>query len=399
MTRVTTIAGTGCSLLDSIYSHVDFGGAAFEKYRSKHDSDGGLSPGKLVFVEDIERFSGKPFSRVLAEVVGESRPDAINLGGPAIVALVNAAQLLHDQNVRVAFYGAAGDDEAGDRIFSILRTTPVRCDDYIRVRAATPSTTVFYDPAFGGGHGERAFVNTIGAAWKYTPRSLHDSFFSADIALFGATALVPRIHEGLTRLLHRAKAAGCITVVATVYDFLNQRKNPAGRWPLGESDESYRQIDLLIADREEALRLSGAAEIPEAIRFFAHAGTRSCIVTDGAGPVHLFASEGLFSDLPYDTLPVFPGIGKQMAGHSQEEGDTVGCGDNFVGGVLASLAGQMAGRPRSLDVREACIWGIASGGFSCMYKGGTYLEREHGEKAACVRRYHELWVRAAQPPD
>ena len=50
-------------------------------------------------------------------------------------------------------------------------------------------------------------------------------------------------------------------MVATVFDFRNEMRDPNGRWPLGESEESYKYIDLLAVDWDEARRLSGEEEL------------------------------------------------------------------------------------------------------------------------------------------
>src|SRR3989339_727051 len=104
------IAGVGCAVADFVYNRVDFTSPVFQKYLSKTQGDGGLSPGKLVFVEEFESFSGKSFDQVRAEIVGTRDPDTLNLGGPAIVALISAAQLLSQQQAGVSFYGVRGND-------------------------------------------------------------------------------------------------------------------------------------------------------------------------------------------------------------------------------------------------------------------------------------------------
>ena len=47
------ISGTGCALADFIYNGVSFNSISFKKYLSKKAGDGGLSPGKLVFTEEL----------------------------------------------------------------------------------------------------------------------------------------------------------------------------------------------------------------------------------------------------------------------------------------------------------------------------------------------------------
>jgi sugar/nucleoside kinase (ribokinase family) len=75
----------------------------------------------------------------------------------------------------------------------------------------------------------------------------------------------------------------------------------------------------------------------------------------------------------------------------QPEGDTTGCGDNFVGGVLVSVVDQLQKGMRNLNFEEACCWGIVSGGFTCFHMGGTYFEEKDGEKMARIRPYYESY--------
>jgi len=57
-----TIHGTGCSLMDYLYTNIDLSSPPLVRAMSKTPGDGGLAPGKLVFVEDLERFLNKPFT-------------------------------------------------------------------------------------------------------------------------------------------------------------------------------------------------------------------------------------------------------------------------------------------------------------------------------------------------
>jgi hypothetical protein len=45
------------------------------------------------------------------------------------------------------------------------------------------------------------------------------------------------------------------------------------------------------------------------------------------------------------------------------------------------------------DLRDVCAWGASSGGFACMYHGGTYYEQKRGEKRSVlepiVAAYHK----------
>ena len=61
-------------------------------------------------------------------------------------------------------------------------------------------------------------------------------------------------------------------------------------------------------------------------------------------------------------------------------GDTTGCGDNFVGGIIASVAKQLKNQKHKLNLKEGVISGICSGGFACSYHGGTWFEKSAGQK-------------------
>ena len=225
------VSSIGCSLADYLYTGVDFNSEAFKKYSSLKEGDGGLNPGHLVFVADLEKFSGKKFLPLLNELTAGKEFDGFNLGGPAIVATINAAQLLHDADVEFDFYGALGQDDTADRILEILSRTPIDISNYKKRAGTSPYTRVLSDPDHHDGKGERTFINNIGACESYTPEMVDDNFFKADVLFFGATALVPGIHDHLTTMLKRGKENNCINIVTTVFDFRNEKSNPGK--PLG----------------------------------------------------------------------------------------------------------------------------------------------------------------------
>jgi sugar/nucleoside kinase (ribokinase family) len=392
MKKQIRVSGVGCCLVDRLYNNISFSSDAFLAYASKERGDGGLSPGHLVLKEEFEAFADKDFQAVLAELTEGREPDKINVGGPCIVALIHAAQMTFDNRCEIGFYGCHGDDHNGDFLRSSLQRLPVNIEQYKQIGNLTPSTDVFSDPDYDDGHGERVFVNSIGSAWDYLPDELDDDFFQSDIVVFGGTALVPRIHQHLTELLWKSKEHGCITIVNTVFDFVNEKANPHQRWPLGKSDESYQHIDLLIVDRDEALRLSGEKSLDRAMEFFIAKQTGAVIITNGAKEVSLYAKNDLFGSVGVKKLPVSKFITRKIR-EKDYHGDTTGCGDNFVGGVIASLIQQLDRGEKRLDIEEACTLGIVSGGYACLYIGGTYFEQHPGEKyqlmAPVLKAYQE----------
>ncbi len=389
MNKKIIVSGAGCCLVDMLYNDIDFKSQHMAPFLSKKRGDGGLAPGNLVFTEEFENFAGIPVSQALEKITGGRKHDKINIGGPSIVSLINVTQLVDISQCEVRYFGLGGNDEMGRFLIEALGRTKVRLRNYRLIDRSTPSTIVLSDPLFEDGHGERMFINSIGAAWMFGQEDLDDDFFNSHIVVFGGTALVPRLHDDLTVLLEKAKRNGCITVVNTVFDFRSEKADPSGRWLLGKDDDSYRFIDLLITDREEALRLSGESTIEGAVEFFINRSVSSFLITNGSKNITLFSDGRLFSRTGKSELPASARVMNELVNF--EGGDTTGCGDNFAGGVIASLVNQINNSSLHPDLMEACCWGIVSGGFTCFYVGGTYFEDREGEKLSRIKPYYDSY--------
>ncbi len=389
------ISVTGCSLADFLYANVDFSSPAFRSCASAKDGDGGLQPGKLVFADALEKFVGKPYAEIRKGLTGGRKPTGKNIGGPAIVGAINAAQILSDLPVQFDFYGATGNDSGAEFIRSTIAKTPVNTDHYITVEGPSPCTDVFSDPRAHNGKGERTFVNTIGAVYSYTPKALPKRFFSADVVWFGATALTPAIHEKLSVLLKKAKDNGALTAVTTVFDFINEKRNPGKPWPMGDGAASYPLIDLLVLDWDEAVRLSGKKTLETISAFFRKSGVSAFAITHGAKDFYVWSDGRIFRKTKLTVLPVSALVDADLAAHPEQRGDTTGCGDNFAGGFISSLIRQRAEgkEPGTFDLTDAAAWAAASGGFACFCLGGTYLEKKSGEKRAKLQRYHDAYFK------
>ena len=97
-------------------------------------------------------------------------------------------------------------------------------------------------------------------------------------------------------------------------------------------------------------------------------------------------------------MPVSAAVGEAL--NQGKKGDSTGCGDNFAGGVIGAIAKQLSKSHPSrstlhtpLDLREACRWGIVSGGFACFYYGGTYFEQKEGEKLTCLQELYDQYLK------
>ncbi len=375
------INGTGCSLVDNLYSHVPFSTGTFASLRTRQEGDGGLNIGGLVFAEDLAGFAGMKYEEVLHRITGRDTPDSYNLGGPAIIPLVHAAQLLAGRSsVETAFHGVRGNDEAGRRIENLLDGIPVNLSAYHRIAGPTPTTEVFSDPAFDEGRGERSFVNRTGVAGDPRAAVFDEDFFQGDIVFFGGTGLVPPLHDDLTDLTRRARRSGAFVVITTVFDFRNHKRNPHQPWPLVDD---YTVVDLVVTDKEEALRITGESQAEGAAQWFIHQGAGAAVVTQGTDEVLIRGRSTRFAPLSVDRLPVCEAVGEQLRTITHPH-DTTGCGDNFVGGMLAAMAAQMDRGEQEIDLAAAVACGVVSGGFAATYLGGLYRESEPGEKRDAV---------------
>ncbi len=357
---------------------------------SRTKGDGGLYPGRLVFSRHFEKYIGIDLNSFMEEITGNKIERIFNVGGPSIVALIHAAQLLQGTPSEVKFYGTRGNDKTGEYLQSKLEQTGVGLEHFVTSQGTTPSTIVLSDPTYNKGHGERIFINDTGAAMHFDPQDMAGQFFESDIVVFGGTALVPNLHDGLTELLEHSKLKGCISVVNTVYDFRSELTKPGQRWGLGKNNTGYAHIDLLIMDLVEAQHLSGFKDMSEAGKFFIDQGVSAFIITNGIEDTICYSNGKLFKSPPKKKYPVSAALIHDL--NNSKGGDTTGCGDNFVGGVLASMAWQISEGKKFLNLEEVISWGTVSGGYGCFHVGGTMIENEPGEKLKKLTPYFTAYL-------
>jgi sugar/nucleoside kinase (ribokinase family) len=298
--------------------------------------------------------------------------------------------MLDNENYDLRYYGSLGNDETADKILDMVRKTPLNTSCYRKSSSKPTSfTDVLSDPVFADGHGERTFINNIGAAWDFTPGMLDDDFFDSQIICFGGTALVPHIHDNLTELLKRSRQKNGITVVNTVFDFRNEKNNPQKPWPLVTGDSDFSLIDILIADREEAMRISGQSDLTSAAGYFIQNGISSLFITNGASDIIVYSDGKLFGKM---NMRFFP-VSEKVTSELRSKGDTTGCGDNFAGGIITSIALQINCERSRFDLISALSWAVASGGFTCSYVGGTFLESYQGEKRGKIEELRDDYLK------
>jgi len=116
------------------------------------------------------------------------------------------------------------------------------------------------------------------------------------------------------------------------------------------------------------------------------------LITDGLNPTYVYGKGELCR--PYHGfIPTVHAIDEDKARGLLPHGDTVGCGDNYCGGVVASIALQLKRGAGQIDLVEACILGNLSGGITSTTTGGIFKEQFFGEKQRLVDRYYRDYVK------
>jgi sugar/nucleoside kinase (ribokinase family) len=388
MASLFRIHGTGFGLADLIHSPSDFESARYVPYRMP----GGMAMGTVAFVDDLAERSGRSRSEVIADL--EATETAFAAGGPGLVSMVLAAQLLRPVRVPVTYYGLSGDDSAASRIRTVLARTPLDMTCYRQRGGITPVTHVFSDPRAGGGDGDRCFVHAPGVSMD--PALLGESFFQATFNVYAGTALMPRVHAELPKLLAKSHRRGALTVAGPVFDAYAERE---GRpWNFGEG--AWEHLDLLVADEYEAERLSGARGAAAAVDALMSRGLTTAVVTRGAGPVYYRSIGGLFGKCEGEA-PADQALTQRARDRSAHPGDTTGAGDNFLGALMAAFMFQILSDdffPKGevhldrelfhmipLHLRKAVDFAVLAGGLACLQFGGVRLEHVIGERLAEIR--------------
>jgi sugar/nucleoside kinase (ribokinase family) len=388
------VHGTGCGLADVIHPASDFTSPRLEKYFSKKaggPGGHGLEMGKVVLLEDLAAFSGQTPEAVLADLAGDA---VFSAGGPGLVSMALAAQLLRPSRVAVTYYGLSGDDAAASRIRTLLAQTPIDMSGYRQKAGSTPVTHVFSDPEAQGGHGDRCFVHDPGVSMD--PDLLGESFHQATFNVYAGTALMPRVHEALPKLLAKSRRRGALTVAGPVFDaYAEKRGRP---WSFGE--DAWEYLDLLVADEDEIRRLSGERGVAEGVDALLERGLNAAVVTRGPGAIYYRSVGGVFGNSRGEAPACRPLVEKARD-REAHSGDTTGAGDNFLGALISAFLFQILSddffpkgevhldrelfHMNPLHLRKAIDFAAVAGGLACLQYGGIHLEKNVGERLRQIR--------------
>jgi sugar/nucleoside kinase (ribokinase family) len=255
------------------------------------------------------------------------------IGGSGSITAVAAARL----GLRVALAAAVGDDPAGEFMLAQLAGEGVGTSAVAVRRDAPTGMTV----ALSEGK-DRAILTAVGAMATLTAQDVPASLLAAarHVHVSSYFLLERSLGPGLAALLTAARAGGARTSLDTNWD-------PAQRWGDGSLHAALAATDLLLPNEAEALHLSGAATLEQAMAVLTAAGPGLVIKLGARGALWAEGTQRYRADPP----PVTPA-------------DTTGAGDCFNAGVIAGLLG-------GLGLAGAVALGCATGAASTLGPGGT----------------------------
>ena len=301
---------------------------------------GDCNPDVLVLGDDVTPAFGQQ----------EKLVDGISLviGGSGSITAVAAARL----GLRVALAAAIGDDPAGRFMLGQLTGEGVGTGAVaVREDAPTGMTVALSEGK------DRAILTALGAMATLTAADVPVSLLTAarHVHVSSYFLLADSLGPGLAGLLGTARASGARTSLDTNWD-------PAERWGGEHLRAALAQTDLLLPNEAEALRLSGAAALPQALT--------ALTAATAAGPGASGAGSGAGGPGPVIKLGARGALWAEGSRRYRAEpppvtpADATGAGDCFNAGVIAGLLG-------GLDLGGAVALGCAAGAASTQAPGGT----------------------------
>jgi sugar/nucleoside kinase (ribokinase family) len=255
------------------------------------------------------------------------------IGGSGSITAVAAARL----GLRVALAAAVGDDPAGEFMLAQLAGEGVGTSA-VAVRRDEPTGMTV---ALSEGK-DRAILTATGAMATLTAQDVPASLLAAarHVHVSSYFLMERSLGPGLAGLLTAARAGGARTSLDTNWD-------PAQRWGDGSLRAALAATDLLLPNEAEALHLSGAATLAQAVAVLTAAGPGLVVKLGAQGALWAEGTQQYRAEPP----PVTPA-------------DTTGAGDCFNAGVIAGLLG-------GLGLAGAVALGCATGAASTLGPGGT----------------------------
>jgi sugar/nucleoside kinase (ribokinase family) len=268
--------------------------------------------GKLMLVEDMK----------------------LHIGGCAANTAIDLARI----GVSAGVIGKVGRDGFGDFVLNYMEQQQVE----VRGVARDPHTSTSATMVLVHKDGERSFIHYLGANATLTEEDVDFNLVKEAKLLHVAGSLVlPKLDgEPTARLLKKAKEAGLLTALDTVWD-------AKGGW-MNVLRPCLPYVDYFVPSLEEAKMLTGLKEPPE---------IAAALLDEGVGTVALkMADKGSYVR-DKETEHWLPSYRIQCV-------DATGAGDAFVGGFLAGVV-------KGWDLPTSAQFANAVGALACLDVGTT----------------------------
>lgn len=223
----------------------------------------------------------------------------------------NTSYALARLGVPVKLTGAIGRDPFGDTVLARLQAGGVDISAVVRTSDPTPTTV-----GLVASSGSRAFLHSPGAsaAAQMKPPEFTRAFVNGAAFFHLANPFaVPALRANAVEWVRRARQAGLRTSMDLGWD-------ARGEWD-AVVGPCLPFIDLLFANEEEALLLTGASNVSKAAGALRTRRVGTVVVKLGAAGCVVFTA----------------GSELHVAGFTVDTIDTTGAGDCFSGGFLAGL--------------------------------------------------------------
>ncbi|MFN8168713.1 MAG: carbohydrate kinase [Candidatus Nanopelagicales bacterium] len=278
------------------------------------------------------------------------RPDG-SLAAAAGGGPFNAARTLARLGVDTVFLGGLSDDRFGQLLRNRLEEDGVRLGMPDTVPLPTSLAVAELDE---GGAASYRFYLVHTSAPAVTDADAHGT----------VTPQTRVLHVGTLGLVLDPMATSLERLVADVADDVLVFVDPNCRPRIIDDAAGYRARLARVLARADVVKVSGddlewlAPDVPtlDAARALLDQGPRVVLFTDGAAAVHVLTGDGSFS-LPVPKVDVV---------------DTVGAGDSFGGGFLATWVDAGLGRADLADldaVRRAAERAVVVAGITCTRAG------------------------------
>jgi sugar/nucleoside kinase (ribokinase family) len=267
------------------------------------------------------------------------------LGASSAIIAAQLARLGDD----ILFISKVGGDHFGQRALEFLRATGV-ATDAIAVDPALP-TGLTISIAVGG---ERAMLTDLGCIQELRYADIDPDLLRGRRHLHISSFYLQRhLRPDIGRIFSRARDLGLTTSLDTGW--------PTEEETDGDLEAVWPHLDLFLPNEAEAMRLTGRADLDQALAALA---ARVPTVAVKLGPRGAVARRG-------DEIVRRPAFAVEVV-------ETTGAGDSFNGGFLhAWLSGAHLGD--CLDLGNAC------GALSTRAPGGTTSQPDLQEALAFIR--------------